>query len=89
MIKDDAKQIIEYLLKKAISYGTLKQGIPIQFDTLANELGLESKNYCRVCCDYLDQLNYVDFVDNGDIDNKDLFFAHLKANGIDFFESKS
>jgi|GEM_PF-4027202 len=84
MIKDNSKKIIQYLLDQAISCGDLEALFLIQYDTLAKELRLENGKLCRVCCQYLDRLGYINIVDNDDGGGR---LTRLTARGIDFLES--
>lgn len=83
MIKEDAKKIIEYMLAQAITLGDLNRPFIIRYDTLFKELNLKSENYCRICCQYLHQLQYIHIFDNDDGNRS----ARLNAKGIDFLES--
>jgi len=80
MIKDNSKKVIQYLLDQAISCGDLEALFLIRYDTLAEELHLENEKLCRVCCQYLDRLGYIDNDDGGRL-------TRLTAKGIDFLES--
>ena len=83
MIRDDAKKIVKYILEQSISLGNLDETICIRYDDLAKELNLKDEKYCRVCCQYLHGLHYINIFrnDNG------TRLVHLKAQGIDFLES--
>ncbi|MBD5395641.1 MAG: hypothetical protein HDR71_15580 [Lachnospiraceae bacterium] len=83
MIRDDAKRIIKYMLDQSISFGGLDENIYIRYDDLAKELNLKDENYCRVCCQYLDELHYINILDN----DNGTRIVRLKAQGIDFMES--
>lgn len=83
MIRDDAKKILKYLLEQSISLGGLSENLYIRYDNLAKELDLKNENYCRVCCQYLDELHYIHILDNDNGTRS----VHLKAQGIDFLES--
>lgn len=83
MIKDDAKKIIKYMLEQSISLGGLENNLRIRYDDLAKTLDLKSENYCRVCCQYLNELNYINIIDN----DNDTRLVLLKAKGIEFLES--
>ena len=52
-IRDDSKKIILHFLAQAIECGTLDELFPLQYDELAQAIGLKDRNYCRVCCQYL------------------------------------
>lgn len=82
-IQKESKKIITYLLDQAISTGDLTASFFVKYDELANELGLDSENLCRVCFQYLDQLHYIRIIrnDNG------YRLVTLNATGIDFLES--
>lgn len=82
LIRDDAKKIIKYLLNQSISFGNLNEILCIRYDDLAKELDLKNENYCRICCQYLNELHYIDVLDN----DKDTRSVRLKAKGIDFLE---
>jgi len=82
-IREDAKKIIQYMLNIAISQGDLYEHFFIGYDVLAKELGLENEKYCRICCQYLDQLNYIKIIRN----DGGLRLIELKAKGIEFLES--
>ena len=83
MIRNDAKKIIKFLLDQSISLGGLYENIYIRYDDLAKELNLKDENYCRVCFQYLDELHYINVLDN----DNGTRVVHLKAQGIDFLES--
>ena len=82
MIKDNSKKIIQYLLDQAISCGDLEALFLVQYDTLAKELCLENEKLCRVCCQYLNRLGYINIIDNDGVR-----LARLTPKGIDFLES--
>ena len=83
MIRDNAKKIVEYMLEKVLLLGDLNEDFIIRYDELTNKHNLESENHCRVCCQYLDQLGYANFIEN-DNGNRSV---RLTAKGIDFLES--
>lgn len=83
MIKYNSKKILNYMLERVISYGDLNANFFIKYDNLAKELELESENLCRVCCQYLDSLNYINVIRNDDGNR----LVELTAKGIDFLES--
>lgn len=83
LIQEDSKKILEYMLNKTISLGDLNEPLCIRYDTLADELHLKNENYCRVCCQYLNELHYIHILSNED--NKRSIC--IKAKGIDFLES--
>lgn len=83
MIKYNSKKILNYMLERVISYGDLHANFFIKYDNLAEELELESENLCRVCCQYLDSLNYINVIRNDDGHR----LVELTAKGIDFLES--
>lgn len=83
MINADSKKIVSYLLEQVLSVGDLNQEFTICYKTLANELNLQNEKYCRVCCQYLNRLNYIELFRDG---NKN-YQARLTAKGIDFLET--
>ena len=83
MINTDSKKIVSYLLEQVLSVGDLRQDFTICYKTLANELGLQNERYCRVCCQYLHRLNYIELFKD---QNKN-YKVRLTAKGIDFLEN--
>lgn len=83
MIKDDAKKIVKYMLDQSISRGDLCEVLFIHYADLAKELDLQSENYCRVCCQYLDELQYINILENDNGTRS----IRLTAKGIVFLES--
>lgn len=71
------------MLEQVISLGDLDANLGIRYDELAVILNLKDENYCRVCCQYLDDLHYIHILDN----DNGTRLVHLKAKGIDFLES--
>lgn len=55
----DSKKIIQHFLSKAIECGELEESFPLQYDELAQTLNFPGKNYCRVCCQYLKRMEYI------------------------------
>ena len=88
-IRNDSQKIVQYFLTKAIEYGDLRQQITFQYDTLAATLGLESGNYCRVCCQYLKDLGYISLYAERDKTNPNSndYRTSLTGRAIDFLES--
>lgn len=83
-IQDGSKKILDYLVKKVIKHGSLMDSFFIDCDQLTNDLGLESKQYCIVCCHYLHQLDYIKIIRK---DESGARLIELTAKGIDFLET--
>lgn len=83
MIKDDAKKIVKYMLDQSISHGDLCEVLFIRYADLAKELDLQNENYCRVCFQYLNELQYINILENDNGTRS----IRLTANGIVFLES--
>lgn len=52
-IRGDAKKIVQMLLTAAVERGNLRFDFTIDFDKIAQDLGLKDAKYCRVCFMYL------------------------------------
>lgn len=52
-IREDAKKIVQMLLNAAVAQGDLRINFHIDFDKIAQDLGLTSANYCKICFLYL------------------------------------
>lgn len=83
MIQDNAKKIIRYMIDQCISYGDLCIKFENDYDYIAKELNLDSKNLCRVCFQYLIMHNYV----KAERDNENQLLVSLTVKGIDFLEA--
>lgn len=77
-----SRSILRYLLEKAIYVGDLNVSISIQYEALAKELELESKNYCQVCCQYLNKKGYICCSHL----TEDSCRIGITATGVDFLE---
>jgi len=88
-IQNDARKIIQHFLEKVIECGGFQAQFIFQYDALATELGLQSGNYCRVCCQYLKDSGYItlhsygDKKDPGTTDRQ----ITIMARAVDFLES--
>lgn len=83
-IRADSKKIIQYFLEKAIECGALNEFFPLQYAELAQVLNFKDEKYCRVCCQYLNRMNYINI-------NRSKYDEHLNislnAPAIDFLET--
>ena len=52
-IRGDSKRIVQMLLNVAVEQGDFRIDFQIDFPKIAQELRLESENYCRICFLYL------------------------------------
>lgn len=82
-IRSGAKLIIKDMLDTVIERDDLSDSFFIRYNNLAEKLGLESAEYCHICCQYMDQMGYIKIIrnDNG------ARLVQLRASGIDFLES--
>ena len=88
-VRDDSKKIICHFLKMAIECGDLEQEFCFQYDSLATTVNLQSREYCRVCCQYLKGcccINLKKCASKSDPDSKDMKIS-LSARAIDFLET--
>jgi len=87
-IQNDSRKIVHHFLEKVIEFGDFQAQFTFQFDALAAELGLQSGNYCRVCCQYLRKSGYVSIysADTKGPDGKDLRIT-IEPKAVDFLES--
>ena len=81
-ITEGSKNILNYLLKRAISMGDLNYLFAIDHKSLTKELALESENYCTVCFQYLVQFRYVQWCTDNDSN-----LYSITAEGIEFLET--
>ncbi len=88
-IHEGAEKILRYFLDKVIACGNLDETFVSQYDTLASEIGLESGDYCRVCCQYLRDIDCIKlnrYTDNRDPTRKGVK-VRITASAIDFIEN--
>lgn len=83
-VTEGAKKILEVMLQEVISIGSLECNFFINPSQLTTDLGMESENFCVVCCHYLNQHGYINIIRK---DNDGSRLVSLKATGIDFLES--
>lgn len=81
-IYEGSKKIIRRVLDQAIKSGSLLVSIKTTYSKLAEELGLESENFCKVCIDYLSRKKYVEIKHSPD---KEIFLS-ITIEAIDFLE---
>lgn len=83
-IREDAKKIVRHCLEKVVASGDLDWGFDYTFNELAQTLSLKDVKYCRVCCQYLRKMGYIN-VDYGE--NDEGLKIWLSAAAVDFLET--
>lgn len=88
-IREDSKKIIQFFLKQAIKCGDLRREFLFQYDDLSVKMNLQDGNYCRVCCQYLNELGYIHLYSCASESNPDCkdMEIRIEARAIDFLES--
>lgn len=88
-IHEGSKKIIQYFLTKAIDCGELFKEFSFEYGDLTSAMDFSSKNYCQVCCQYLNKKGYISIRPCVDEFMKVHETITLQAEAVDFLECDS